>query len=141
MYRILLIAVLISAVAVLAVDKKGTIEELKARLERVDAKDQIELSVEIAERQLKAADDAYSAGNAEQGLAAVRDIEEYGVRAAKGATSTGKRMKKTEIELRKIADKLEGIGKSVEVDNRPPVQEAVKNLEKARNDLLFRMFK
>ncbi len=73
--------------------------------------------------------------------AALTDVVEYGVRAAKEATNTGKRMKQTEIALRKISDRLDAIAKSVDVDTRPPVKDAIQKLEAARNDLLFRMFK
>lgn len=124
-----------------AADKKDTLEQLKARAESAEGKRQIELLVEIAERQLKATDDAYSAGDTEKAQAAMTDVIDFGVRAAKEATHTGKRMKQTEIALRKIADRLDDIRKSVELDSRPPIVEAVRKLEAARNDLLFRMFK
>jgi len=124
-----------------AADKKDTLEQLKARAETAEGKHQIELMTEIAERQLKVTDEAYSAGNVDRAQAALADVVDYGVRAAKEATNTGKRMKQTEIALRKIADRLDGIGKSVEVDSRPPVVDGVQKLEAARNDLLFRMFK
>ena len=134
---VLLMAVALGATA----DKKDTLEQLKARAETTAGKHQIELMTEIAERQLKATDEAYAAGNVDQAQAALADVLDYGVRAAKEATDTGKRMKQTEIALRKIADRLEGIAKSVDVDLRPPVADAARKLEAARNDLLFRMFK
>lgn len=137
-----LAAIVLVVVATLAAaDKKDTLEQLKARAETASGKHEIELSVEIAERQLKATDDAYSAGDTDQALAALKDVLEYGVRAAKEATNTGKRMKQTEIALRKISDRLNDISKSVDVDSRPPVKDAIMKLEAARNDLLFRMFK
>lgn len=141
MRRITGIVLLIAAALGVAADKKDTLEQLKTRAETAAGKHQIELATEIAERQLKATDEAYSAGNLELAQAALADVVDYGVRAAKEATNSGKRMKQTEIALRKIADRLDGIGKSVDVDSRPPVVDAVKKLEAARNDLLFRMFK
>jgi hypothetical protein len=141
MRRIAGIVVLLAVALGAAADKKDTIEQLKARAETAEGKHQIELMTEIAERQLKVTDEAYSAGNVDRAQAALADVVDYGVRAAKEATNTGKRMKQTEIALRKIADRLDGIGKSVEVDSRPPVVDGVKKLEAARNDLLFRMFK
>ena len=136
------IVLLISAaMAAATVDKKDTLEQLKSRADSADGKQQIELATEIAERQLKATDEAYNAGNIDQAQAALADVVEYGVRAARQATNTGKRMKQTEIALRKISDRLDSIAKSVEVDSRPPVEEARRKLEGARNDLLFRMFK
>ncbi len=140
MKRVALIAVVLS-LAAFASDKNATLDQLKAKAETTEGKHQIELLTEIAERQLKAADEAYTAGNVDQGQTALKDVVEYGVRAAQEATSTGKRMKQTEISLRKIADRLDNIGKSVDFDTRPPLVDAVKKLEAARNDLLFRMFK
>lgn len=141
MKRLAAIALIVSATLATASDKKDTLEQLKARAESAAGKHEIELSVEIADRQLKATDEAYSAGDVDKAQAALNDVVEYGVRAAKEATNTGKRMKQTEIALRKISDRLDEIGKSVDVDSRPPVKEAIRKLEAARNDLLFRMFK
>ena len=135
------IALIVVATLAMASDKKDTLEQLKARAETAAGKHEIELSVEIADRQLKATDDAYSAGDNDKAQAALNDVVEYGVRAAKEATNTGKRMKQTEIALRKISDRLNDISKSVDVDSRPPVKDAILKLEAARNDLLFRMFK
>ncbi len=141
MKRLAAIGLIVLATLATALDKKDTLEQLKARAETAAGKHEIELATEIAERQLKATDDAYSAGNVDQAQVALGDVVEYGVRAAKEATNTGKRMKQTEIALRKISDRLDEISKSVDVDSRPPVKEAIRKLEAARNDLLFRMFK
>lgn len=141
MKTIAAIALILAATLATAVDKKDTLEQLKARAETASGKHEIELSVEIADRQLKATDEAYTAGDVDKAQAALTDVVEYGVRAAKEATNTGKRMKQTEIALRKISDRLDEIGKSVDVESRPPVKEAIRKLEAARNDLLFRMFK
>jgi len=141
MRRVSGILLLLVVALVAAADKKETLEQLKARAETTAGKHQIQLMTEIAERQLKATDDAYSSGEVEQARAALADVVDYGVRASREAINTGKRIKQTEIALRKIADRLDGIGKSLDVDSRPPVVDAVKKLEAVRNDLLFRMFK
>ena len=141
MHRVAIILILVAATVAGAVDKKGTIAELKARFESAKPKDQIELAVVIAERQLAVCQEEFGAGMNDKAQAALEDVQTYGVRAAKLATSTGKRMKKTEIGLRKISDRLEEMAKSLDLELRPPVQEAHKQLEIARNDLLLRMFK
>ena len=120
---------------------QNSVELLKEQAEKADGKKEISLSVKIAEQQLKAANAAYDNGKTEEALEAVQDVLEYSTRAAKESTETGKKMKHTEIALRKIADKLEDIRKSLAVDDRPPVAEAIRKIEAARNDLLFRMFK
>lgn len=141
MKKVLVILVLLAAAFAYASDKNDSLEQLKAKAETAEGKHQIDLLTEIAERQLKVTDEAYGAGNADQAQSALKDVVDYGVRAAKEATNTGKHMKRTEIALRKIADKLDNISKSVDFETRPPVVDAVKKLEAARNDLLFRMFK
>lgn len=120
---------------------QDSVDQLKARVDKADGKKEIGLSIEIAERQLRAADAAYTDGKNEQAVANLNDVLTYATRAARESTDTGKKMKHTEIALRKIADKLEDIRKSLAVDDRPPVADAIRKIEAARNDLLFRMFK
>jgi hypothetical protein len=145
-YRFILVVaiaatVLMTAMAALAVDKKGTIEELKERFENSHGKDRVELGVVIAQRQIDAAEKAYNAGDTDTGQRDVVDVAQYGIAAANEAVSTGKRMKDTEIDLRKVSERLDNLARSVDIDARPPVQEAQKRLEAARNNLLTRMFK
>jgi hypothetical protein len=101
----------------------------------------VELLTEVAERQLQTADKAYSDGDVRQAQAALNDVTEYGVKAAQVSAQTGKKMKHTEIALRKISNRLEVIRKTLNVDDRPPVASAVEKLEQARTELLNRMFR
>ena len=132
--------VLLSAFA-LASSKQESIESLKQRADRANPKDQVELCTHIAERQLDALDKAYIDGNIAQARTALADVQGYGVKAAEMSRKTGKRMKQTEIALRKMTGRLEAIRKTLEVDDRPPVGEAVQKLESARSELLTSMFK
>lgn len=134
--------ILLTAMMANAVDKKGTIDELKARIKATSKeKDRIELAVEIVERQYEAADKAYNAGSTDEGQKEISDVAEFGVMAANESAHSGDRMKQTEIALRKIEDRLDNLAKSVDLDYRPPVREAFNQIEKARNALLLRMFK
>lgn len=137
---IVVVVVLLSACA-LAADKQEPIESLKLRADQARPKDQVELCTRIAERQLAALDKAYDEGNIQQAHAALADVLDYGVRAAHMSRQTGKRMKQTEIALRKITGRLEAIRKTLEVDERPPMGDAIKKLETARSELLNSMFK
>ena len=145
-YRFILVVataatVLMTAMVALAVNKKGTLVELKERFENSHGKDRVELGVVIAQRQIDAAEKAYNAGDTDAGQKDAADVAQYGIAAANEAVSTGKRMKDTEIDLRKISERLDNLARSVDIDARPPVQEAQKRLEAARNNLLMRMFK
>ena len=134
--------VLFSAVMAPAVNKKGTIPELKERLEKTTKpKDRVELAMVIVERQYDAADKAYAAGKTDEGQKDLADVEQYGVLAAQEAAKSRERMKKTEIALRKIEDRLDNLAKSVDLDYRAAVRDTLNKLEKARNALLMKMFK
>lgn len=138
-----IVAILILALLPLGLraDKPETIESLKARADAAEGKLQVELCTKVAEQQLKTADAAYTAGNSAQAQAALADILSYGVKAAKVSAATGKRMKQTEIALRRIDERLEAIRKSLDTDDRPPVADAVQKLEAARTELLNAMFR
>jgi len=122
--------------------KPESVDELKARAAAArEPKQQVDLFIKITERQLQAADNAYSSGDIPQARAALDDVVEYGVKAAQTSVASGKKMKHTEIALRKVSARLEDIRKTLNVDDRPPVAAAVDKLEQARTDLLSRMFR
>ncbi len=128
-------------VALLAKKTPETLEELKARAEQAKPQDQVGLFLEVAKRQLETADAAYSSGDPDHGKAAIDDVALYAEKAGAAAVQTGKHLKNTEIELRKMEDKIEAIRRSVEFESRPPLQSAGDRLEKVRTELLNRMFK
>ncbi len=126
--------------AALAWAEKESVDALKARAEKSHPKEQVELYTEIAERQLDALDKAYNGGTVQQAQSALADVVQYGVKAADLSGETRKKMKHTEIALRKMTGRLENIRKTLDVDDRPPVAEAIQKLEAARTELLNRMF-
>ena len=65
---------------------------------------------------------------------------EYGRNAADAASSSGKHLKQTEIDLRKLAKRMKDIAATLAVEDRPPLEKAVEDLEQIRSDLLARMF-
>jgi len=136
---ILVLLLLISA-TFLSAKKEETLEELVARAGAAKIESQPDLFIEAAERQLAAADDAFTAGNSEQGLKAVRDIVTYSDKAGTAADKSGKKLKHTEIALRKMAAKLRDIKRTVEFENQAPIQDAADHLEQLRSNLLNRMF-
>lgn len=122
-------------------DKPESIDALKTRAAAARDKEQVDLLTKVAERQLQTADKAYNDGDVQQAQAAVNDVSEYGVKAAQVSAETGKKMKHTEIALRKISTRLEVIRKTLTLDDRPPVASAIEKLEQARSELLNRMFR
>jgi polyhydroxyalkanoate synthesis regulator phasin len=120
--------------------KTGTLEELIARAESARLEDRPALYIEIAERQLKSANELYTAGKVDDARAAVQDVVTYSEKAHDAAIQSGKRVKNTEIDFRKMANKLRDIKRSLNFDDQAPVQAAAERLEALRTDLLSHMF-
>lgn len=119
-------------------------ESLEALVKQADAaklRDQPVLYAKIADSQLRAADEFYDAGKYDDAHNALADIVKYSGKSSDAAIRSGKRLKETEITLRKIAAKLRDIKRSVEFDEQAPVQNAIDHLEQLRTQLLSRMFR
>lgn len=141
MKKLLIIVVMLLSALAWASDKQEPMEALKARADQAQPKEQVELFTRIAERQLDSLDKAYNGGTVREAQTALADVVTYGRKAAVVSGETGKKMKHTEIALRKISGRLEAIRKTLEVDDRPPLADAVQQLETARSELLNRMFR
>jgi hypothetical protein len=117
-----------------------TVEELKARLQTVRPEDRGNIALEIAERQVTAADRLFKDGKPDEAQAAVKDVVTYSGQAGEAAGQSGHRIKNTEIALRKMAHRLADVKRSVAYDDQPAIQSAIDSLEKTRTDLLNKMF-
>jgi hypothetical protein len=137
-----LILLLLTTLAAAAANNEE-VESLKARAATPteDANDRVKLFTKVAELQLKQLSQAYDQGNDEQAQAALHDVLEYGVKAAESSQESRKRMKQTEIAIRKISNRLGDISKTLSFDERQPVTSAIKTLENARSNLLRAMFR
>jgi hypothetical protein len=120
--------------------KDETVDELKSRFESARIEDRPELGIRIAQQQLRNADKFYRDGNVDQANAAVLDIVTYSEKARDAAAQTKKRLKNVEIDVRKMADKLRDIKRTLSFDDQPPVEQAVRRLEDVRTTLLKEMF-
>jgi soluble cytochrome b562 len=132
--------VMVLAICTSAFSAKETVEQLKARLPRANEGQRIDICLQIARQQLDNADKLYSDGKVDQAQAAVTDIVTYLEQAGETASKTGKKVKKAEIMVREISNKLKDIKRSLNFDDQPPVQDAVDHLEKVRTQLLSSMF-
>ncbi|HEU5453545.1 MAG TPA: hypothetical protein VFU76_16225 [Terriglobales bacterium] len=140
--RRIAVLLLLASVAAAAADKSETLDALKERVAAAKpGKDRIELCVKVAQREMKEADHLFDAGDTAKAQAAVQDIVTYGLRAIAEAKETRKRMKQTEIAVRKLTEHMNDLGKTLAYDDRAPVAAAVKKLDTARSDLLAAMFK
>jgi len=120
--------------------KPETLQDLMKRVESARVEDRPALCVEIAEHQLKAANELYTAGKVDEAQTAVKDVVTYSEKAHDAAMESGKKVKNTEIAFRKMAAKLRDIKRSLNFDDQAPVEVAADRLESLRTDLLSHMF-
>jgi hypothetical protein len=134
------VVVLLFAASALALAADKTTAELVTEAAAAPVEKQPALYIKAAQQQLKAADRLYDAGNVEDARRLVQDVAEYSTKASDAATSSGKRLKRTEIDIRKMAERLSDVQHSLTYEDQPPVKAVVDQLEKLRTKLLERMF-
>jgi hypothetical protein len=118
----------------------ATVEELKAQLASARTGDRIQLCLQIAERQLEAADKFYSADETEKARTALDDVASFAEQARDSSIQFHKRQKQTEIAVRKMVRKLFDIKRAVNHEEQVPVEAAIDRLQRVRDDLLAAMF-
>ena len=120
--------------------QEETLVQLNARAQSAKPDDRVMIYLEIAHRRLEEAERLYTAGQVEQARAAVEDVAAYSEKARDTAIESGKKLKHTEIEVRKMAAKLRDMMRGLNFEDQPPVQAAIQRLEDVRTALLERMF-
>ena len=140
MRRLAFTVLLLSVASAYGAAKDETAAELKARLESARPEERPELCIQIARRQLRNADKLYSEGKVDQARDAVDDIVTYSEKARDAATQTKKHLKNVEIDVRKMAEKLRDIKRTLVLEDQAPVEQAVRRLEDVRTTLLKEMF-
>ncbi len=114
--------------------------DLKARADAAQGGERVSLSLDYAHQQLELANKLYSEGDVEKAETAIGEVLTYSQRATSAATSANKKLKQTEIDLRKLEHRMRDIGQSLSIDDRPPVEKTVQEIEEMRADLLAKMF-
>ena len=132
------IALLLCSLAAAAKDKP--LDEMVQEAQSASQKDQPKLYIKIAQVELRVADRTFSTGNSAKAQNAVENVVEYATKASDAAIQSRNRMKKTEIDIRKMADKLRDIKRNLNFDDQPSVQSAMDKLEDLRAKLLTSMF-
>jgi len=140
MRRLTISIFLITFTLLCAAAKDETVAELKARFESARPEDRPELCIRIAQHQLRDADKLYRDGNVGQAGAAVDDVVTYSEKARDGAIQTRKHLKNVEIDVRKMAEKLRDIKRTLVFEDQAPVEQAIRRLEDIRTTLLKEMF-
>ncbi|HVN17928.1 MAG TPA: hypothetical protein VMU05_04120 [Dongiaceae bacterium] len=117
-----------------------SVEELKARIPSAKGPDKAKICVEIAEKQLDAADKLYAAGEIEKANASLNDVVTYAEFARDYSIESHKHQKQIEIATRNMTRKLNDILHVVSHEDQSAVKDAISRLERVRDDLLTAMF-
>jgi len=136
--RVALFALLITAIVHAHTDH--TIDELKARVSAASVPEKAKLCVEIAEKQLAAADKLYASDNLDQAQQDLVDVVAYSELARDYSIQSRKHQKQTEIAMRSMTRKLNDLLHAIAREEQGPVKDAISKLERVRDDLLSAMF-
>jgi len=117
-----------------------TVEELKARVSSANVGEKAKICVEIAEKQLVATDKLYAADDMEKAQASLTDVVAFSELARDYSLQSHKHQKQIEISIRSMTRKLNDLLHVVGHEEQGPVKEAIKHLERVRDDLLLAMF-
>ncbi|HWR14572.1 MAG TPA: hypothetical protein VN577_07070 [Terriglobales bacterium] len=125
---------------IIALAKEETIEQLKAKAEAAEPKKRPDLYSELSRRQLEAADQVYGS-DVDRARKMVEESLRSSEIAAQSAIDTGKDLKKVEIRLRKISDRMAELSRSWAFDDRQPLKTGEERIDALRTKLLERMFR
>jgi len=121
--------------------KELTLQELKDRVAAASIAQRPALCIEIAERELDAADRLYATDDIDKAQASLVDVAGFSEQARDYAIQSHKREKQSEIAIRKMARKLENLKHSVAREDQETIQETIDHLQRVRDDLLTAMFR
>jgi hypothetical protein len=132
------VAVLLFGVIAFAYQKN--IDALKDEVDRSHGGHRAKLALETADQLIGVADGQFTAGENAQAHAAVEEVVKYTQIARDASFDDRGSMKQTEIRLRQIARRMEGLKRTLAVEDRGPLDAAEKKIEQFRQDLLDAMF-
>src|ERR1700739_2798101 len=90
-----------------------TLDTLKSRADRGSPEERSQVSIRIAQMQLHNADRLYTEGHLDEARSAVEDIALYSEKARDASIQSRKREKTIEIDVRKMADRLRDIKRTL----------------------------
>ena len=120
--------------------QQRNIDGLKEEADKAAGGHQARLCSELAQYLVGIANQEFTDGNVVQGQATVQDILKYAQKARDAAVKSRDKMKETEIRLRATQRQLEGVKRTLAVEDRPPLDAVEKKIEQFRQDLLDAMF-
>jgi len=139
-YKLAAFAVLAFLLTTVVPASEKSVEALKAEAEKAGGGHQARLYAELAQQLVETANQQFTDGQVAEAQATVQDVLKYAALARDISVKTRGKMKETEIHLRNAERRLDAVRRTLSVDDRPPLEDAGKKLERLRQDLLNAMF-
>jgi hypothetical protein len=120
--------------------QKLSVEELQRKIQSAHGGKKAELLLQLSHDQVEQADNLYHDGSTEKAFDLLKEAGSNADQATSISLESGKRLKDTEIELRKLSERLQAIRQEASFEDRKPFDISIQNLEQNRSKLLDRMF-
>jgi len=114
--------------------------DLQAQAEAAEGKKRAELFMEVAEQRLGQASRLFGEGKTEEAHEAVKKAVTASEQAGDASRKSRKRLKQTEISVRKLARRLTDLGATLPFEDREAIKPSLLKLEEIRRQLLDEMF-
>jgi hypothetical protein len=115
------------------------IEKLIARAD-VHSDDQAAHCADVARREVEIANQYYTSGDVQKAVDAINMAVTYSQKALEAARRTHKKLKETDLTLRKTSRRLSDVGQTLAFEDKPPVKDAIEKIEQTRSQILALMF-
>jgi len=118
-------------------------EPLEKLIARADTRSdsQAEHCADVARREVEIANQYYTTGEVPKAEEAVKLAVTYSEKALEAGKRTHKKLKETDITLRKTSRRLADVGQTLAFEDKPLVKQAVEKIEQIRSELLTLMFR
>jgi hypothetical protein len=120
--------------------EETSLEQLRQRAQAASGGDRAKLFTELSRQEMETANQYFTTGEVAKAQEQVKQSEADAEKGADAALTSDKRLKQTEIELRKLQKRTEDIRHTLSVDDRPALQAVEDKLEELRRSLLQKMF-
>jgi hypothetical protein len=140
MRRALAITLLLSLIA--AAGWSADEEPIEKMIARADVRsdDQALHCADVARREVEIANQYYTSGDVPKAVDAVNLAVTYSQKALDAAKRTHKKLKETDLTLRKTSRRLSDVGQTLNFEDKPVVKDAVEKIEQTRSQILGLMF-
>jgi len=140
-HKLLAVTLLLSCAAVSARPAWDD-EPIEKLIARADARsdNQAQYCADVARREVEIANQYYTNGNVQKAEDAVKLTVTYSQKALEAAKRTHKKLKDTDLTLRKTSRRLSDVGQTLAFEDKPAVKDAVEKIEQVRSELLKMMF-